>query len=123
MRRHPIHAYHEAVAREVRSWYNSPAPEIGLSGDQHWFGFLSTSNADRARLVPSIDEAKDVPAALSAARTACSSSRLTVMVDDRIRAARLDAALRQLGCNAEEATTFLALVGQLRPQAGLLVWS
>lgn len=108
-----VHPEHDAVSREVRSWYNAPVPEIGLNGATHWFGFACMIGADRARVVLSIADPAEVPAALAAARAACAAGTLTIMVDDRDRAARLDAALREHGYSYDESTTFLALTGPM----------
>jgi hypothetical protein len=101
----------------LRSWYNAPVPEIGLDGSVHWFGFACMIGADRARVVLSITEPAQVPAALAAARAACTADSFMVMVDDRDRAARLDAALREHGCTFSESTTYLALIGSVASPA------
>jgi hypothetical protein len=106
-----MHPEHDPVSREVRSWYHAPVPEIGLEGTAHWYGFACMIGADRARVVLSIADPAEVPAALAAARAACAADSFMVMVDDRDRAARLDAALREHGCGYEESTTYLALTG------------
>jgi GNAT superfamily N-acetyltransferase len=108
-----VHPEHDEVSREVRRWYNSAVPEIGLDGAAHWFGFACMIGADQARVVLSIDDPAEVPAALAAARAACAAGSFMVMVDDRDRAARLDAALRAHGCSYDESTTFLALTGPM----------
>lgn len=108
-----MHPEHDAVSREVRSWYNSPAPQIGLDGGAHWFGFACMVGADRAKVVLSIADPAEVPAALAAARAACAAGSFMIMVDDRDRAARLDAALREHGCSYDASTTFLALTGPM----------
>jgi len=108
--RHPCH---DAVSATVRGWYTSPAPEIGLEGTTHWFGFACMLGADLTRVVLSISDPADVPAALAGARDACAASNFTIMVDDRARSARLDAALREHGCSYHESTTYLALIGPM----------
>jgi GNAT superfamily N-acetyltransferase len=113
------HPEHDAVSQEVRRWYNSSFPEIGLEGTAHWFGFTCRTGTDQARIVLSIGDPAQVPDALAAGRTACPARGHTILVDDRDRAARLDPALRAHGCHYEEATTFLALPGPLlSPAAG-----
>ena len=97
----------------MHSWYNAAVPEIGLDGTAHWFGFACLIGADRARVVLSIADPAEVPAALGAARTACAVSSFMIMVDDRDRAARLDAALREHGCSYDESTTYLAVTGPM----------
>lgn len=104
-----MHPEHDAVSREVRRWYTSAVPEIGLDGAVHWFGFACMIDADRARVVLSIDDPAEVPAALAAAQAACAADHIMIMVDDRDRAARLDDALRRHGCGYTESTTYLAL--------------
>lgn len=107
------HPEHDAVSREVRSWYTTAVPEIGLDGAAYWFGFACMIGADRARVVLSIADPAEVPDALGDARSACAADSLTIMVDDRCRAARLDAALRAYGCAYDESTTYLALTGPM----------
>ena len=97
----------------LRGWYTSPVPEIGLDGATHWFGFACMLGADRARVVLSISDPAEVPAALAGTREACAASSFMIMVDDRDRAARLDAALREHGCSYAESTTYLALTGPM----------
>jgi hypothetical protein len=107
------HPEHDAVSREVRRWYTSSFPEIGLDGATHWFGFAAMIGADQARVVLSIAEPAEVPAALAGVRAACPASSYTVMVDDRERTARLDLSLRKHGCVFDESTTYLALTGPM----------
>jgi GNAT superfamily N-acetyltransferase len=111
-----LHPDHDAVSREVRSWYNSAVPEIGLDGAKHWFGFVCMVGADRARVVLSIADPAEVSAALAAARSACPARSFLVMVDDRDRAARLDSALREHGCRYDGSTTYLALTAPMASQ-------
>jgi hypothetical protein len=92
-------------------------PEIGLDGAAHWFGFACMVSANRARIVLSIADPAEVPAALAAARNACPADSFLVMVDDRDRAAQLDAALREHGCRYEESTTYLALTAPMVSRA------
>jgi hypothetical protein len=108
-----MHPQHDAVSNEVRRWYTSSVPEIGLDGTADWFGFTCMIGPGRARVVLSIADPAEVQAALAAARTACAAETFMVMVDDCDRAARLDAALRQHGCSYEESTTFLALTAPM----------
>jgi ribosomal protein S18 acetylase RimI-like enzyme len=113
------HREHDAVSRVVRGWYASAVPEIGLAGADYWFGFACRLSGRRARVVLRIGDPDEVPAALAAARSACGVPSLVLMVDDRGRAARLDAALRAHGCRHDESTTYLALAGpMLAPAPG-----
>jgi ribosomal protein S18 acetylase RimI-like enzyme len=109
----PVHPEHDAVSREVHRWYNSAVPEIGLDGTAHWFGFVTGTGPAEARAVLSISDPALVTAAIADLRATCPGSRCTVMVDDRERSARLDAALRYNGCRYQESTTYLALTGPL----------
>jgi len=108
-----LHPEHGAVSREVHRWYNSAVPEIGLDGTAHWFGFVTDTGPYWARAVLSIGDPAQVPAALADLRAAYPAIGFRVMVDDRERSARLDAALRENGCRYEESTTYLALTGPL----------
>ncbi len=108
------HPQHHAVSQQVRSWYTAPVPEIGLHGTADWYGFACMTGDDRARIVLSIADPGEAAAALAAAQAACpAAASFVVLVDDRDRAARLDAALRARGCRNRESTTYLALTGPI----------
>ena len=111
--RSATHSEHDAVSSEVRRWYNSAVPEIGLDGATQWFGFACMTGPDGARVVLSIADPAEVPAAVRAARATCGTGSLMVLVDDRDRASLLDAALQKHGCSYQESTTFLALTGPM----------
>jgi GNAT superfamily N-acetyltransferase len=113
-----LHPDHDAVASEVRGWFTTSAPEIGYEVASHWYGDLSEIGDRRARLILSVDKPADVPAGLTAARAAHPGADLTIWVDDRARAARLDGALRAAGAVPRDATTHLALVGAMAEVAG-----
>jgi ribosomal protein S18 acetylase RimI-like enzyme len=111
------HPEHDAVAREVSGWFTSPAPEIGYEVSEHWYGYQSDLGAGRTRVILRAGEPGRVPAAIAEA-TAGLTGTLTIWVDDRERAARLDGALRRAGCRRIEATTHLALAGPMTGRAG-----
>jgi ribosomal protein S18 acetylase RimI-like enzyme len=113
----PAHPDHEAVAREVSGWFTSPAPEIGYEVGEHWYGYLSDLGAGHTRVILRVGEPGQVPAAIADA-AAGATGTLTIWVDDRERASRLDGALRRAGCRPTEATTHLALVGPMTGRAG-----
>ena len=117
-RRPSVHPEHDAVAREVRGWFTTSAPEIGYEVSEHWYGYQSDLSPVQARVILRVDEPDQVPAALADASVASGMSALTIWVDDRERAARLDVALRDRGCQPREATTHLALVGPVTGRAG-----
>jgi GNAT superfamily N-acetyltransferase len=102
----------------VGGWFTTPAPEIGYEVSEHWYGYQSDLDPGRARVILRVDEPDRVPAALADARAASGTRALTIWVDDRERAARLDTALRRSGGQPGEATTHLALVGPLTGRAG-----
>ncbi len=106
------------MAREIRGWFTTSAPEIGYEVGEHWYGYLSEISETTARLILVIDDPGRVPAALAEARSASGNRELTIWVDDRERAARLDGALRDAGCQPDQATTHLALVGAMARWAG-----
>ena len=114
----PPHPDHDAVAREVSGWFTTSAPEIGYRVSEDWYGFRSDLSATETRVILRVGEPDQVAAALAAARAASGSRALTVWVDDRARAARLDAAVRAAGARPGPATTHLALVGSIQAQAG-----
>jgi ribosomal protein S18 acetylase RimI-like enzyme len=117
-RRSLAHPEHDDVADEVRGWYTTSAPEIGYEVGTHWYGYHSDLSPTRARVILRIDRPDQVPAALADARTASGMRALTIWVDDRQRAGRLDAALRRGECQPGEATTHLALVGAMTGHSG-----
>lgn len=114
----PVHPHHDAVAAEVARWYTASTPEIGREVTESWYGYHCNLSPTRARMILRVDEPDHVPAALRDASAASGRRALTVWVDDRRRAARLDAALRQDGWQPGDATTHLALVGDLTGRAG-----
>jgi GNAT superfamily N-acetyltransferase len=105
------------VAQEVAGWYTTWAPD-GSEVSERWYGYQRDLGPTEARVVLRVDEPDQVPAALADARAASGMRTLTIWVDDRKRAARLDAALRHHGCRPREATTHLALVGPLTGRTG-----
>jgi hypothetical protein len=104
------------VAREVRGWFRTSAPEIGYVVQAHWYGLVSDLGGAETRLILGIDSPGHVPAALAAVRADGPDRTVTIWVDDRERASRLDRALRENGCTAGDATTHLALVGPMSPR-------
>ncbi|MGH9172136.1 MAG: GNAT family N-acetyltransferase [Acidimicrobiales bacterium] len=111
-KRGSIHPDHEELTRELRSWFTSSAPEIGYQVRHLWFGYLSEPGGHMGgRLILDLDKSDQVRAAVGEATQACGGAKLTVWVDDRQRAANLDAALRDCGCQPGKATVHLALVG------------
>ena len=110
------HPEHDAVAREVSGWFTASAPEIGYEVSERWYGYQSDLGPGQARVILRVGEPGQVPAALADA-AAGGAGTLTIWVDDRERAARLDGALRSAGCRAGDATTHLALVGPMTGRA------
>jgi GNAT superfamily N-acetyltransferase len=106
------------VAQEISGWFTHPAPEIGYQVSEYWYGYRGDFGSAQARVILRIDEPDQVPAALAEARAASRTGALTIWVDDRERAARLDPALRGAGCRAGDAVTHLALVGSLAARTG-----
>src|SRR3954463_15691137 len=88
------HLDHDDVAEEVRSWYTSSTPELGLTAIRESFGFLTQSDhAAFRRLVLAVADPADVAPAISAAREFYGGGEFAVWVDDRRRAERLSGAL------------------------------
>jgi GNAT superfamily N-acetyltransferase len=112
------HPEHDAVAAQVRGWFTHSAPEIGYEVSEHWYGYQAGRGQGPARVILRVGEPGQVPGALAEASAAGGNSSLTVWVDDRQRAARLDAALRASGCEPGDATTHLALAGPMTGRAG-----
>jgi len=113
-----IHPEHDAVAAEVASWYTASTPEIGHEVNELWYGYHCNLGPDKARVVLRVDEPGQVPMALRDARPAGGMRTLTILVDNRDRAARLNAALADNGYQPGDATTNLALVGPMTGHAG-----
>jgi ribosomal protein S18 acetylase RimI-like enzyme len=118
VRRPPAHPEHDAVAAVVRGWYTTSTPEIGSDVSDQWYGYRSDLGPTQSRVILRVDEPDQVPAALADARADSGPGTLTIWVDDRDRAARLDAALHHSGCRVGYATTTLALVGSLTCRPG-----
>jgi GNAT superfamily N-acetyltransferase len=113
-----LHPQHDAVAQEVRGWYANSAPEIDFVVEHLSSGYLSEVGAQESRLILTVDDPAGVAAALAQVRSIRPADSLTIWVDDRQRAARLDAALQAAGCEVGDATTHLALVGDIRSEPG-----
>jgi len=125
-RRPAAHPEHDAVAAEVSGWFTASEPEIGYEVTEHWYGYQSDLGSGQTRVILRAGEPGQVPAALADATAASGAGTLTIWVDDRERAARLDGALRSAGCRPGEATTHLALVGPMTGRTdpgGLVVQS
>lgn len=116
--RQTAHPGHDAVAEEVAGWYTTSTPEIGSQISERWYGYQSDLSPTQARVILRVDEPDQVPAALADAQAASGMRVLTIRVDDRERAARLDGTLRGNGCKPGEATTHLALVGPMTGRTG-----
>ncbi|MGA8459456.1 MAG: hypothetical protein WB800_28935 [Streptosporangiaceae bacterium] len=119
------HPEHDAVAREVSGWFTASAPEIGYEVSNRWYGYQSDLGSGQGRVILRVGEPGQVSAALADA-AAGGAGTLTIWVDDRERAARLDGALRSAGCRPGDATTHLALVGPMTGRTdpgGLVVQS
>jgi ribosomal protein S18 acetylase RimI-like enzyme len=101
----------------VSGWFTASAPEIGYEVSEHWYGYQSELGSE-ARVILRVDDPDQVPAALAEAAAASQTGALTIWVDDRERASRLDEALRLAGCQPGDATTHLALVGPMTGRAG-----
>ena len=113
------HPHHDAVAREVRGWFVNSAPEINYVVHEHWYGYQSNREGPiGARLVLTVDDPLRVADAVDEARSESVAQDLTIWVDDRQRAAKLDDALLKIGAESVKATTHLALVGTLNAAAG-----
>jgi hypothetical protein len=118
VRRPAIHPEHDAVAQEVSGWFTASAPEIGYQVSEHWYGYQSDLGSGQTRVILRIGEPDQVAAAVADAAAASGAGTLTIWVDDRERAARLDGALRRTGCRPGDATTHLALVGRMTGRDG-----
>jgi hypothetical protein len=113
------HPDHDALARELRSWFTTSNLEINYEVAQHWYGYLSNPEGPIGpRMILNIDDPLRVTSALRDARSFCGGQILTVWVDDRERWALLDETLRAAGCRPIKATTHLALVGLLQAEPG-----
>jgi hypothetical protein len=107
------------VAAEVRSWYTSPTPAIGLSLISTSYGFLTESDrAERNRLVLTHESADGVADALATATDFFGTAAFEVWVDDRSRADHLTPALSSAGMEPVSDTVVLALLGSVRADRG-----
>jgi GNAT superfamily N-acetyltransferase len=115
----PRHPHHDDIAATLRGWHTASWPEVGVLVVETWFGFLSNADGDRTpRVLLAIDRPEEVPAALASATAARGPGEYAVWVTDRDRAARLDQALLDSGCEPVKATTHLTLVGELHARNG-----
>jgi len=113
------HREHDAVSREVRSWYTAATPDLGISVVPTPYGYLTRSDrAPTKRLILTADAADQVPDALDAAMLAFDGAAFEVWVDERSRADRLAAALASADWEPVQDTVVLALVGPIRDAAG-----
>ncbi|MBO0883386.1 MAG: GNAT family N-acetyltransferase [Mycobacterium sp.] len=113
-----VHPEHHALAAEVARWFTASTPEIGRDVHEFWYGYHCNLGPDRARVTLRMEDPDQLATALRDARTASEKRHLTIRVDNRDRAARLDAALRDYGCQPGDAITHLALVGPMTGRAG-----
>ncbi len=101
----------------MASWFTTSAPAAGYEVSRHWFGHIGRfAGPSPVRLIPRLE-----PAQLAAALREASflaGGPLSVWVDDRQRAARLESGLIELGYLPQPATTHLALVGEVRSEPG-----
>ena len=113
------HPEHEAVSREVRSWYTASTPEIGVSAVATDHGILVRSDAIGVRrLVLTEDTLQSVGAALAAATEFFGTAGFDVWIDDRSRAERLTPELVKAGWEPEQDTVVLAVAGELHAVPG-----
>jgi hypothetical protein len=113
------HPDHDAVHDEVRRWYTTSTPDIGLTVTPESYGFLTTWGwMDRARLILTVDDPEAVAPSLAAAADFFGTAAFQLWVDDRARVDRLTAALAEAGRLPGLATTTLALVGSVAAAPG-----
>ena len=105
------------MAREIRGWFTTSAPEIGYEVGEHWYGYLSELSETTARLILVIDDPGRCrppwPRPGRPAGTANSRSGWTTGSGRPGSTGRCVA-----GGQPDQATTHLALVGAMAAQAG-----
>ena len=101
------HRDHDAVARGIRARYLTPAPALGYEVARRPYGVLATLGDTRRAILDPEAGVRDLASLVADDAT-------VVWVEDRERAERLAPALRAAGYEAGPATTYLALVGDVR---------
>lgn len=101
------HRDHDAVAQALRARYLTPAPALGYDVEDRPYGALATRGDTRRAILDAEADASDLVALVDDDAT-------VVWVEDRDRAERLAPALAEVGYEAGPATTYVALVGDVR---------
>lgn len=113
------HPDHEAVTAEVVRWFTNSEPSIGYRATDTWYGYLCDFGPlGGDRVILRLEESRRLPAALSEIRAGTRGRSLDIWVDDRERDESLGRALVAAGCERLNATTHLALVGELAASQG-----
>jgi ribosomal protein S18 acetylase RimI-like enzyme len=113
------HPQHEDVAAVVAGWFTTSAPAIGYSAAETWYGYLcdfGPLGGERVILRLADDALFDT--AFQEIRSEASGHGLDIWVDDRTRDEALGPLLLAAGCERLNATTHLALVGEIRASSG-----
>ena len=108
---HECHRDHDAVAAAVRSRYWTPAPSLGYVVEPRPYGVLATLGGAR-RAIVGVDDLSEGDVAVLLADDATQ-----VWVEERQRDERLTPRLANAGYEAGPATTYRALVGEVRAVA------
>jgi hypothetical protein len=113
------HPAHDEVAAELRGWFTTSTPELGITVEDAWFGYVSDADgAGYPRVLLTIDDPDEVVRALESVRRIRSAEGFGIWIDDRDRASRLEDALVAAACRPVKSTTHLALVGEVRADPG-----
>ena len=115
------HPEHDRLCAQVRSWYRSSMPAMGISIEQRRFGLYrsNTTNPAHARVTVGNIGPADVHTMLSEARDYFGNRDLDIWIEDRDANARLGPVLLAAGCTLGEATIYLAWVGVVPDSPGL----
>jgi ribosomal protein S18 acetylase RimI-like enzyme len=114
------HPNHDEIVTAVSAWYRRSYPEMGYNVERRRYGWYSSNAASRTVGLVTVDDVSpdDVPTFLADVRAYFQSTIATLAVDDRMLDEQLGPVLMAAGCLRENATIYLAHVGEL-PEASV----
>lgn len=113
-RRHPDH---DRLVEEVRSWYRTTMPELGYCVERRRFGLYrrNLEDPDSTLVIMEGVVADETPEFLADISSYFGNRPVSIWVDDKDLDTMLGPALVSAGASRDEASTYLAHVGQ-RPE-------
>lgn len=113
-RRHPEH---DRLVEEVRSWYRTTRPELGYRVERRRFGLYrrNVKDPDSALVIVKSVVTAEIPEFLADISRYFGNRAVSIWLDDKDLDTTLGSALVSAGASRDEASTYLAHVGQ-RPE-------